>query len=198
MKNPFRTERLILRAIEDTPEDDAFVHLVQADPVSYALSNLSLPRPETMKASKEWKTHLTEKCLLAVIICIAPSPSGSQETPVPIGIVSLTAPRPGLEHHRNSSISIDIVAEHQGKGYGGEAINWILNWGFQMAGLHRIGIDCFSYNAAALHLYERLSFVLEGRRRESIWFDGSWHDWIEFGMLEGDWKDKQRRAGGTA
>lgn len=194
MKNPFRSERLLFRAIKDTPEDNAFVHSVQADPVAYALSNASLLRPETTKASAQWKTHLSEKCLIAVIICIAPPTSSPEETPLPIGIISLTSMRPGLEHHRNSSIAVDIIAAYQGKGYGGEAINWILNWGFQVAGLHRLGIECFSYNATAVHLYEKLGFAVEGRRREAIWFDGAWHDNVEFGMIEDDWRAMQRLA----
>ncbi|GME39201.1 GNAT family protein [Neofusicoccum parvum] len=195
MRNPFRSERLLFRAIKDTPEDGAFVHSVQADPEAYALSNVTLLRPETTRSSADWKSRLAEKCLLAVIICIAPPLSSPQETPVPIGIISLTSPQPGHEHHRNSNISIDIIAAHQRQGYGSEAITWVLNWGFQVAGLHRIGIECFSYNTSAARLYERLGFAPEGRKREAIWFDGAWHDNLSFSMLEGEWRDKERKAG---
>ncbi|KAL1614467.1 hypothetical protein SLS54_009725 [Diplodia seriata] len=192
MRNPFCSERLLYRAIRDTPEDEAFVHSVQADPEAYALSNMSLLRPESTASSAEWKKYLTEKCLIAVIICIA-SASPEDKEPQPIGIISLTNPRPGWEHHRNSNISIDIIAAHQKKGYGSEAIRWIVDWGFRTAGLHRIGIKCFSYNTGAARLYERLGFVPEGRKREAVWFDGGWHDGLQFAVLEQEWREKQLR-----
>ncbi|KAB2569780.1 hypothetical protein BFW01_g1248 [Lasiodiplodia theobromae] len=198
MKNPFCSERLHYRAIRDTPEDEAFVHSVQNDPEAYGLSNMTLLRPETTRASGEWKKYLAEKCLIAVIICIAPplpATAAEEKAAVPIGIISLTNPQAGHEHHRNSNIGVDILAAHRGKGYGGEAIQWIVDWGFQYAGLHRIGLECFSYNEGAARLYERLGFVAEGRKRETVWFDGAWHDMLQFSMLEQEWKETQQKAG---
>ena len=98
-------------------------------------------------------------------------------------------------HHRNSYIGIDVLRPFQGKGYGSEAIEWVLGYGFQFAGLHRIGIEAFSYNPGALRLYERLGFVPEGRRREEMWFNGAWHDIITFGMLEHEWRESQANGG---
>ena len=86
---------------------------------------------------------------------------------------------------------------HQKKGYGSEAINWALDWGFKQAGLHRIGIDAFSYNHGATQLYERLGFVFEGRKRELLWFNGGWHDWISYSMLVDEWRELRGRGKGV-
>ena len=59
-------------------------------------------------------------------------------------------------------MGIQICREEQGKGYGSEAIKWVLEWGFLAAGLHRVTIGCFSFNEGARRLYERLGFVVEG------------------------------------
>lgn len=91
-------------------------------------------------------------------------------------------------HHRNAEIGITILKEHQGKGYGREAINWMLDWGFKHAGLHTIGITTASYNPRAVHLYESMGFVVEGRRRQTIWQNRGWHDLIELGMTEKEWE----------
>lgn len=91
-------------------------------------------------------------------------------------------------HHRNAGLSIELLNTYQGKGYGSEAIFWALNWAFQIAGLHRISINCFSWNSGAERLYERLGFVREGRKREVFWFDGGWGDLVEFAILEGEWR----------
>ncbi|KAH7381982.1 acyl-CoA N-acyltransferase [Cadophora sp. MPI-SDFR-AT-0126] len=171
MENVFRSERLIYRAIEDTPEDEDFMHTIQADPVAFSNSDNGLLAPMTRKESGAWKKSVQTNKLLGVIICLAPPPSN-----------------PALPH-RNSYISVDIITPYQRKGYGSEAIKWVLDWGFRIAGLHRIGIECFSYNAGARELYEgKLGFVFEGRKREVLWYNGGWHDLLSFSMLESEWK----------
>ncbi|KAF2810919.1 GNAT family acetyltransferase [Mytilinidion resinicola] len=182
--HPFQSKRLHYHAIEDY---DVFLHSIQSDARAYANSSASLHVPESMAATKRWKKHLLDECMLGVIICLAPSP-GSSSTP-PIGVISLEASPLHVVHHRNSMISVDIVAAHQGKGYGSEAIRWALKWGFQTAGLHRIGIGAFGFNEGAVRLYARLGFKEEGRRRECLWYEGEWWDEVEFGMLEGEWRE---------
>ena len=194
MRNPFRSSRLIYRAIE-SPEDDAFFHSISQDPQAFANSNPALLKPVSKKASEESRKDYAEKSLLGVLICL-PTPSTSTEDSssseaIPIGSISLTGHRSGQEHHRRSNIGVNVIAAYQGQGYGSEAIEWALSWGFLCAGLHRIGIGCFSYNEGARRLYERLGFTLEGRMRESLWHDGGWHDIIEFSMLEHEWRERQ-------
>jgi RimJ/RimL family protein N-acetyltransferase len=62
--------------------------------------------------------------------------------------------------------------------------------GIQVWGLHRVGISCFSYNPGAKRLYERLGFVYEGAKRESLWYDGGWHDKFTLSMLEDEWRER--------
>lgn len=195
MKDPFRSKRLLYRAVEDNEEDTAFFHSIQSDVHAYANSNSSLLKPQSTASSAKFKSHVLEKTLLGVVICLpkAPVTPTSDETPTPIGCIYLTSPQPGHEHHRNSNISIDIVSPYQRRGYGSEAIQWALEWGFRVAGLHRIGIEGYSWNEGAMRLYERLGFVMEGRKRESLWYQGSWHDYVSFSMLEGEWESSQDR-----
>lgn len=190
MQDLFRSSRLLYRAVEDTPEDDAFMHSIQADVDAFANSCSTILKPESRKDSTKHRIYVAEKTLIGVIICLQPprSAANPSATPVPIGSIYLTAPGAGNEHHRSSYISVDIVAAHQRRGYGSEAIEWVLSWGFRMAGLHRIGIECYSWNRGATELYERLGFVFEGRKRECLWYDGGWHDFLSFSMLEGEWR----------
>lgn len=192
--NPFRSERLVYRAVNDTPEDDAFVHAVERDAEAQSGSVCGLLRPESMKNSKETKEYI-EKCLLGTIVCLPPTGEGDVAGE-PIGILCLKANPPSWAHHRWTEISIDVLKKHQGKGYGGEAIKWALWWAFQMAGLHRVQIRAFAFNTGAMRLYERLGFREEGRVREHIWFAGRWHDGLIYGILEDEWRDAQKRVGG--
>ena len=88
-------------------------------------------------------------------------------------------------------IGVNILAEYQSQGYGTEAIEWVLQWGFEMAGLHRIEIGCFGWNDGARRLYERMGFVTESRQREKLWWKGTWWDLIEMAMLEGEWRGRR-------
>lgn len=182
----FHSENLTYDTIDYV--SDKFLHSIQADSKAYTGSTTSLLRPPSKKDIAKWRTHLAEESLLGVFIRLAPSDGSSDISP--IGVISLTSPTPGKEHHRNSYIEVDIKDDYRNKGYGREAIEWVLNWGFQIAGLHRIGIECMSYNEGAMRLYDRLGFVVEGRERECIWFNGGWHDMVIYGMLEGEWRQR--------
>lgn len=62
-----------------------------------------------------------------------------------------------------------------------------------MAGMHSVSLECVGYNERAIHVYEKLGFVLEGRRRQQLWFRGTWHDTVEFGMLESEWRELEEK-----
>ncbi|KAI1441336.1 putative GNAT family acetyltransferase [Annulohypoxylon stygium] len=195
--NPFYSDRLIYRAVEDTPEDEAFVNLIQSDAEAQSGSSYGLLRPESVKASNEFKLHVAEKCLLGAIICLPThetSPPSGRSAAQPVGIICLKSNPPRLAHHRWSDISIDIAKDYRGKGYGGEAIKWALWYGFQMAGLHRVQIGAFSFNMGAVNLYKKLGFTEEGRQRDYMWFDGGWHDHVLFSMLEDEWRALQKEG----
>jgi RimJ/RimL family protein N-acetyltransferase len=89
---------------------------------------------------------------------------------------------------RYCDLGITMAKDYQGKGYGPEAINWALDWAFIHAALHSVRLICFSYNTNARKVYERLGFVLEGRKRECLWVNGGWHDTLLHSMLDREWK----------
>lgn len=95
---------------------------------------------------------------------------------------------PDVAHHRNTFVSISLAKEYQGRGYGREAINWILDWGFRHAGMHSIGIETACYNTRAMYLYKDMGFTPEGRRRETIWQNRKWYDLVQYGMTEKEWE----------
>jgi len=195
MNNLFRSARLIYRAYE-SPEDDSFFWAMAQDIESTINSNPNLPKPPDRKSIEESRKAYFEKSLLGVVICIAPASAGSVSTdentsterPIPIGRIALDVGPPAFARSRSSKIGLEILAKYRNKGYGSEAIRWIVDWSFRIAALHRVEIGCFSWNDGARRLYEKLGFVLECRKREALWHDGGWHDLIEFSMLENEWR----------
>ena len=203
MADVFRSQRLVYRAIEDNDEDIEFLHSINLDSEGRINGDKSLLKPANKTYTQE-QANFLRKDFLSVMICLPISSENTSDAASkslkPIGRIHLWAIEERHRHHRNTNIGISIASEYQGKGYGSEAIKWILNWAFQMAGLHRVGIGGFSYNPGALKLYDRLGFVYEGREREAVWYDGRWHDHIFFGMLEGEWwarNEKEKSESGS-
>lgn len=51
-------------------------------------------------------------------------------------------------------------------------------------GLHRIYLTVLADNIAAIKLYEKCGFVLEGELRDHLFLNGRYVSWKLYGMLE--------------
>lgn len=194
MANAFRSSRLIYRAFEENNADLTFLHPLTLDAESFAKYEGTLFKPLNKKWTQEQTLYAHKTSFMYVIICLQTPPGDTAKPSTPIGQVNLHRIPHDQRHHRNTNIGIHISHEYQNQGYGSEAINWILNWGFQMGGLHRIGIGCSSYSPGAKRLYERLEFVVEGVLRETLWYDGEWHDDVILGMLKREWRARNEKG----
>jgi len=197
MAEAFQSARLVYRAIEDNEEDIGLLNSLNQESEGRTNNSHAIFKPVNKKFSQQQAKNF-EESFLCVLICLPISVqndhSGSSPQYLePIGRVGLWKIEENFRHHRSANIGIHILAAYQRKGYGSEAINWTLNWAFQMAGMHRVGIASVSYNPGALRLYERLGFAPEGRIRESIWYDGAWYDYVMLGMLENEWRLRQKK-----
>ncbi|KAJ5467804.1 hypothetical protein N7475_005556 [Penicillium sp. IBT 31633x] len=202
LRELFKSERLLYRAVENSDEDKAFIRHILNDNTIQTLSTGRMKRPAQRESAEDLIKSI-QSAMLGVVICLpqlSPPEAKSLETPtpeqpthdsksVPIGyLVIFNRDGPEFAHHRNAMISISLADGHRGQGYGGEAINWALDWAFQRAGLHRIVICAFAFNQNALKLYRKLGFVEEGREREAMYHFRAWHDIINLAMLEHEWE----------
>ena len=187
MSDPFQSAQLLYRAVE-SPDDDALFQKIQTEPLSFENSNARLKRPQSRKDAAHYQKFVSEEALLGVIICLKSSNKDSTATPVPVGVVHLKGSPTHGAQHRHTELGIDILEEHQGKGYGSEAIEWAVDWAFDVAGLHRVGIRSFEWNYGARRLYERLGFKHEGTSREDLFHNGRFWDDYQYGMLDREWK----------
>lgn len=73
-----------------------------------------------------------------------------------------------------------------GHGYGTETTRLVLAYALHEAGLHRVGLSVYAFNPRAQRVYEKCGFRVEGRRREALLLDGTWHDEIVMGVLDRD------------
>ncbi|KAF5660863.1 GNAT family acetyltransferase acetyltransferase [Fusarium heterosporum] len=191
--NAYSSKRLVYRGIENNDKDIEYLFKHhETDPVNTVLAGPSLLRPRNRKAAEAFLTDL-QKCSFSVMICLSPSEAKAQNIescdPVPIGFALLGwgGTPAGHEHHRNTSLGINLSGPFNNKGYGSEAINWVLDWAFRFGGYHRVALGTYEFNKRAQHVYTKLGFREEGREREALYLDRKWYDVINYGMLESEW-----------
>ncbi|KAF5622077.1 uncharacterized protein FTJAE_11044 [Fusarium tjaetaba] len=133
----FQSERLIYRSPEDNDKDkEFFFKHIENDPVAKALADPSVLRPRNKKGVEDFLTEF-QKSTLAVVLCLSPTEAKTQniesEEPVPIGFICIGwgGKRNNMEQHRATHIGIVIAEPFRNKGYGGESINWALDWAFR-------------------------------------------------------------------
>ena len=74
--------------------------------------------------------------------------------------------------------------KYQRKGYGMEAINLLLDYGFSFLNLRNISLSVFEYNEAAYNLYKKAGFKEVGRLRKAVEIMGKTYDVIIMDMLK--------------
>ncbi len=91
---------------------------------------------------------------------------------------------------RKAELAIVIGREHHGRGYGYEAINLLLDFGFHQMNLNRVYLKVHEDNARAIRLYERVGFAHEGRLRQEMFRDGRYQDLLVMGILRDEFEAK--------
>lgn len=94
---------------------------------------------------------------------------------------------------RCASLAIMLGHEHSGQRLGTDALTVLLRYGFEEMGLHRIELRTWAFNTRAINVYRRVGFVEEGRRREVTFHAGTFHDEVQMGILESEWRSRTDR-----
>ena len=69
----------------------------------------------------------------------------------------------------NATVGIFIgEEENRNKGYGAEALNLLIGYGFDYLNLNNIMLNVYSFNANAINCYKKVGFKEFGRRRNCV------------------------------
>ena len=79
------------------------------------------------------------------------------------------------------------------RGYGTAGLVQLLDLAFYTYGLHRAWVDVPEYNLPAIHMCERIGFVLEGRLRGTHPKAGEWYDSLAMGLLSQEYARRRAR-----
>jgi RimJ/RimL family protein N-acetyltransferase len=80
------------------------------------------------------------------------------------------------------------------KGYGGDAVNTIVEYAFTSMDMFRVDLRVYEFNGRAAHCYEKCGFKLEGRSRKSAYIDGDYYDEILMGLLKSEFISNKNKA----
>ena len=100
-----------------------------------------------------------------------------------VGMVDVTTfpNRPRRKHV--GAIGICVHADWQGKGLGKELMGALIDLADNWLNLTRLELQVYADNGAAIHLYERFGFEVEGTMRQHAFRDGRYVDSKMMGRL---------------
>lgn len=97
----------------------------------------------------------------------------------------------GFETWRKESfrgeIGYDLRQSHWGKGFMSEALQAIIQYGFEHMGLNRIEATTRSDNTRSINMLYRLGFKMEGILRERVYWEGTFYDQVFVSLLKKEW-----------
>jgi RimJ/RimL family protein N-acetyltransferase len=79
------------------------------------------------------------------------------------------------------------------KGFGADAINTLLRFGFEELGLRMIELNVDEGNVRAIACYKKCGFVLDGRARKHTFHNGECVDDLHMSVLAEEWLRKSTR-----
>jgi RimJ/RimL family protein N-acetyltransferase len=83
-------------------------------------------------------------------------------------------------------------SSEQGKGYGRDAMELLIDHAFRTLGIHKIWLEVFDFNMRARRLYLDLGFKKEGVLREHVFKNGVFVNQWRMGLLDREWKARRK------
>jgi ribosomal-protein-alanine N-acetyltransferase len=174
------SERLFLNLVKLDDLDE--IHELHSLPETDRFNTLGIPLDieQTKEILLEWIARAG----------ISPDPEyvfslRDQRTNLFIGLIALKLGNPKF---RIAEVWYKLHVKHWQKGYGTEALNRILDFGFNDLKLHRIEAGTAIDNLASIRVLQKAGMQKEGRKRKALPLKSGWSDNFEFAMLEEDWQ----------
>jgi len=86
--------------------------------------------------------------------------------------------------NKNADLFIAIGEdEYRGKGFGKNAMKWIIDYGFKKLKLHKINLGVIKDNTPAVALYTSLGFVIEGEMKDEVFHNGKFYNFLSMAIF---------------
>ncbi|MBE0390824.1 GNAT family N-acetyltransferase [Flavobacterium sp. PL002] len=174
------TSRLKLRLIEFS--DLEAIHQLHSIPEVDEFNTLGIPE------NIEQTATLIESWLLANEQQEVTSYTFAIETISNKVFIGLLGLKLWPKKNRRAEVWYKLQPDHWGKGYATEAVNSILDFGFNKLNLHRIQAGCAVANIGSIKVLEKVGMIKEGKCRQVLLLKSGWSDNYEYAILETDYE----------
>jgi ribosomal-protein-alanine N-acetyltransferase len=175
------TERLVLREITLDDAEWYLEHFSRKEVVE----GQGFPAPESLEAAKkELETFIVGVFRERMGFRWGITLKGSRRLIGSLGFYRWVQPTGHM-----AEMGYDLQADHWSKGIMSEAMNAVIDFGFERMKLNRIEATAMPHNVRSRRLLERLGFKMEGVFRQRGFNEkGEPVDDIMFSMLRSDWE----------
>jgi RimJ/RimL family protein N-acetyltransferase len=113
-----------------------------------------------------------------------------KETKKLVGHIALSLKE---QDQQQAEIGFTLARQFHGKGLAREATARVLDYVFDVLGLHRVIAIADCENESSVNLLERLGMRREGHFIQNIWFKGKWGDEYLYAILRDEWLERRAR-----
>jgi len=95
---------------------------------------------------------------------------------------------------KNKSADVSILLgteKYRGRKLGTEALDLLVNFGFNSLNLHHISARIFSNNYRSIKVFENMNFKLDATLRDCIWRCGKWWNIYSYSLLSHEYNNKK-------
>ncbi|WP_313552418.1 GNAT family protein [Aerococcus sp.] len=169
------SDRLIFRAIE-IEDLEVLLELINSPEIEPNVGGWSFP--VSKENQQKWISNLpiTDSTLRLMII--------DAENNLSIGTVMLS----NIDYKNgNAEIHLKLLSRIQGKGYGKESINRVLEYAFSELRLQCIFANVNEANSKSSNLFTKLNFKKEGILRNRIYKNGQYQNVVSFSIIKDEY-----------
>ena len=88
----------------------------------------------------------------------------------------------------SAEIGLALSKESRGKGIGTEVTRLLTELAFDQYNMHKVELFTRADNQGMIRSAEKSGFRVEGRLRETLYFDGKYHDGVQMGILRDEFR----------
>lgn len=177
------SKRLTLRTFKESDIPNIHDMLLRPESTLFNPSSYSEDIEETKKLTHTWQSETDSgqdrKKFTFLIETIIDS--------VFVGIIAIDLIK---LHYKNAEVWYKLSPDIWGKGYATEALERIIQFGFEDLKLHRIEAGCAIDNVASYKVMEKCGMIREAHRRKLLPLKNGWSDNYEYAILDEDYFSK--------
>jgi len=169
------TERLLLRRVLSTDIDLLFKLRSDQDVMKYIEHGFAKKREDAEEHFQKIDNGLITNSGITWGIALKKAPSELIGT---VGLWQL------IKEHYRAEIGYALLTDHWNKGYMKEACKEIMQYGFDVMGIHSVEARIHPSNTASAALLESLAFTREGYFKENYFFEGRFGDTAVYSKIK--------------